>query len=435
MGLWRETETRGGQAMAKPNVVAVIVDDMPKWMLNHIPDIRRAYRGGAGFARGYCTVPACAPDRVTILTGKYPHNHGILTNQNAGRRFRVGGFAAEALGRRLKGAGYANGLFGKWLNGNDLKSWVSPGWRAGEDRWVMFTGLNKDPESYEVNTDGRVHDVPRTGRDGIPEEDYIRVRAEAFIRQSHAASRPFFVYYATHHPHAPYFPAPRNRGAFRSFVRNPQPPSFGGLTPEEEREVLRTTRGKLEELLDVGDSVTRFRALFDELGIRDNTLMFFVTDNGYFLGEHGLLNKGLAYEEAVLSPYLAVGGGIPRRADAQHFVATVDLPATICDLAGADTSGFDGRSLRPLLFGAGPPNSWRQRLLVDHPGGGWRALREGDLSYIEWEDGRRELYDLAVDPWQIDNVAAERPDDVADLSGKLAALRDAAGDELRAAEE
>jgi N-acetylglucosamine-6-sulfatase len=421
--------------MAKPNVVAVIVDDMPKWMLNHIPEIRRAYRGGVEFARGYCTVPLCAPDRVTILTGKYPHNHGILTNQNAGRRFRVEGFAAEALGRRLKKVGYANGMFGKWLNGNDMKEWVSPGWRAREDRWVMFTGLNKDRESYEVNTDGRIHEVPRTGRDGIPEEDYIRNRAERFIRESHASRRPFFVYYATHHPHAPYFPAPRNRGAFRGFVRDPQPPSYGGLSPEEEREVVRATRGKLEELLDVGDSVQKLRALLTQLGIRDNTLMFYVTDNGYFLGEHGLLHKGLAYEEAVLSPFLAAGGGTRRRLDAGHFVATVDLPATICDLAGADTSGFDGRSLRPLLFGTGAPNTWRERLLLDHPGRGWRALRERDLSYVEWNDGRRELYDLAVDPWQIDNIAAERPDVVADLAGKLAALKSAAGDALRAAEE
>jgi N-acetylglucosamine-6-sulfatase len=111
-----------------------------------------------------------------------------------------------------------------------------------------------------------------------------------------------------------------------------------------------------------------------------NTLVFFVTDNGFLLGEHRLQEKKAEpYEESSRTPYVVRGAGVVSGAVSDAPVGTVDLPATFAALAGADTSGLDGRDLRDVLGGTIPPEL-RKRLLVDHPGNGWQMLREGDYT-------------------------------------------------------
>lgn len=131
------------------------------------------------------------------------------------------------------------------------------------------------------------------------------------------------------------------------------------------------------------------------------------------------------------------GPGVPAGGVSKRLVGQIDLPATICDYAGARTDGFDGRSLRTLFEDEAAP--WRSRLLIDHPKAGWHQLREGQYAYIERDTGERELYDLlaSADPYQLQSLHADpyRAQQVDDFAAKLAALRSSSGDALRAAEE
>ena len=104
-----------------------------------------------------------------------------------------------------------------------------------------------------------------------------------------------------------------------------------------------------------------------------NTLIFFVTDNGFLFGEHGLQRKSVPYLEAVKTPFAVRGPGAPAGSVSDKLVGQIDITATICDYAGARTDGFDGRSLRTLFEDEAAP--WRSRLLVDHPKAGWHQLR------------------------------------------------------------
>jgi N-acetylglucosamine-6-sulfatase len=181
-------------------------------------------------------------------------------------------------------------------------------------------------------------------------------------------------------------------------------------------------------------------------------------------GEHGLLRKGVPYEEATSVPFLVRGPEVPQGLTSDALVSQLDITATMLEVAGANSSGIDGRSLVPLLRGT-VPSSWRKRLLIEQLGGTphWGMLREGDYSYIEraplegipllpreledalgqilqWSGllrGERELYNLAVDPYELENLSdtASQSDRVRALSENLAKLKNAGGGELRAAEE
>jgi N-acetylglucosamine-6-sulfatase len=113
----------------------------------------------------------------------------------------------------------------------------------------------------------------------------------------------------------------------------------------------------------------------------------------------------------------------------------VDLLHTFCELGGADTFGFDGRSLVPVLSGELPAD-WRKRLLVEHPGWGWNMLRTEGYTYVERDTGEKELYDMAVDPYQLESQHADpaKADLTAQLSSELATLKGCLGESCRTAE-
>ncbi len=174
-----------------------------------------------------------------------------------------------------------------------------------------------------------------------------------------------------------------------------------------------------------------------ETGQLENTFIVFCTDNGYMLGEHGLLRKSAPYEEAARTPFVirGPGVGVARGKKSNALVSQLDITATMLALAGADTSGLDGRSLKPL-FGGTTPSTWRKRLLVEQKDVSWELMREGDYSYTERSTGERELYDLAADPYELESKHDDpsQSERVRVFSKNLAKLRNAAGNELRAAE-
>ena len=174
--------------------------------------------------------------------------------------------------------------------------------------------------------------------------------------------------------------------------------------------------------------------MLERAGSSTTTFVFFVSDNGFLLGEHRLIRKEQPYEESSGVPFVATGPGVAARARAR-LVSQVDLMPTTLEVAGLDPDAgraLDGRSmLQPLL--SGDWSGWRRRLLVEHPARGWAMLRQGSRVLIDHhEAGEQELYDLDADPNQLESIHATT--DTTGLTARLTALRQAAGLELRALE-
>lgn len=192
--------------------------------------------------------------------------------------------------------------------------------------------------------------------------------------------------------------------------------------------------GKLEELQDVDDQVGRVLKVLRRTGQLKRTWIFFISDNGYLLGEHRLLHKKQPYEESAGVPFVVRGPGVEPRTVAA-LVSQVDLMPTTLDVVGLDPDAgrdLDGRSmLEPLR--SGDWSAWRRRLIVENTHLEWALLREGSHAYIEHHGtGEWELYDLARDPHQLTSL---RDADVSEWARKTDQLASSRGLALRALEQ
>ena len=419
---------------SRPNVLWIITDDQTRKSLRVMPHTKRLLvEPGVLFRNGYTAVPWCGPARASMATSMYAHNHHCLTN------FTLPVFVQQGLDRdtvatRMQAAGYVNGYFGKYMNAHGSRpEYVAPGW----DRWVV----RFDPDSTPYNINGRLVDVADNRR---ASDAYAGRRILKFVRR-HADRGPWFAVFAPTSPHGPYTPSKRHRHDFDDVVWDPPSLNEGNLDDKpvwmrsldpQDRERMRTVwEGKLEELRDLDDQIRKLVKVLRTTGQLDNTVILFVSDNGYMLGEHRLFRKEQPYEESAGVPFIARGPGfVPGVSDA--LVSQVDLMPTTLEAAGLEPDAgraLDGRSLLPHLR-SGDWSSWRRRLLVENPNLGWALLREGQRAFIhQYQRGGRELYDLADDPYQMRSL--HRQVDTDRYLETTNALRDAAGRQLRALEE
>ncbi len=453
-GLAFATSAPAGKSAAartsRPNILLIMTDDQPHYTVERMRNLLSLVGDmGSTFERAYLTTPQCAPSRASYLTGMLTPNHGIRENVGAARRFRELGLNADALGNRFQGAGYATGLFGKFMNNygaDGVRGWVPAGW----DKWFAFADNPPGP-SYKVNDNGTMR---RFDRSRNPDARLIPEQAQGFVRRH--AGAPWFCFLSVSGPHQPYDPTekhthdydgmePERRGAYNEedvsdkprFVRDrPR------LSAEDIKSIRKHTEGKYEEAADIDEFAVRNTiSVLRETGQLDRTYVFFVTDNGYLLGQHRLLEKRRPYEESARTPLLVRGPGIPAGSRRPEIAANIDLPATFAEIAGFDPAGYDGRSLLPLLKGESVP--WRNALMVEWRGvaekfggePGYDALVTQDgRMYAEHDTGEKEYYDMHSDPDQAENLSGWRPEEEAALAARLAAMKGAAGDTYRAAE-
>lgn len=413
------------------NVLWIITDDQMRWTLSKMPKTRKRLVGkGVEFSRGYAAVPWCGPARASILTSRYPHDHGCFTNATH-RRFVAQGLDRDTVATRMRAAGYDTGYFGKYMNGmGHDPTYVAPGWR----RWVVSTIGDRET----VSVDGRLRELE--SRQAV--ERFAVSRLRRFIRR-HRDTEPWFAVWGPTTPHFPYTPTDKHRHDFDDVRWDPpalneadmsDKPSWMRDLPRQDRaEMRRVLEGKLEELQDLDDQIGRLLTLLWKTRQLERTWIFLVSDNGYLLGEHRLFHKEQPYEESSGIPYVVRGPGV-RAGRRSALVSQVDLMPTTLDIADLDPDTereLSGRSvLRPLR--TGDWRRWRRRLLVEHPYREWAMLREGNTAYIEhYTRGEWELYDLKSDPHQLNS---RRGADVTEPSRRLALLRQAQGKELRARE-
>ena len=415
---------------APPNVLMIVTDDQPVGMTKRMPALSRA----AGFVRFnsyYDNNPLCCPTRATLLTGLYSHHTGVETNLVAG------GFDDRStLATWLDDAGYETGLFGKYLNNYPWKrpaGYVPPGW----DRWSAFTpdAAYYDYTLVENGAARRYGD----GREAYS-TDVLADQVDEFIRDSEA---PFFAYFAPYGAHAPRTPAPRHRDAFAG-ARVKLPANFNRVAEGAPRwwrqrprvdaaEMRRATKEQWRTLLSVDEAIGRFLRTLESQGESEETLILFLSDNGYSLGSHRNPWKDCAYEECIHLPLLVRWPGHARGGEIDALAGSMDIAPTIAEIAGvAPRQRTDGRSLVPLL--TGEADSLHRPILLRHVkyprvAPSFWGVRTERWTYVEYESGERELYDDGRDRAQLHNLAG-RPGYEAtetELSETIRELRESGG--------
>jgi N-acetylglucosamine-6-sulfatase len=415
-------------AIARPNIVVVMTDDQDVASMRVMKHTRNLIqRRGTSFVNSYVTTPLCCPSRATFHTGRYTHNHRVVSND--GSRGGAAGFSRlvrprQTLAVRMRRAGYRTGYVGKYLNnpGGDGYFNVPPGW----NRWFEMTlGTTYRMYDFVLNANGRPQHYGRSPQDY--QTDVLARKALRFVSRSARGRKPFFLMLGTVAPHRDHqrlgakqnpLAAPRHSTRFND-ARLRRSPSFNErrvsdkprfirrpkLSKSQKREIRAQYRSRLESLLAVDEAVARIGHRLRRTGERNETVLIFTSDNGYLLGEHRLTGKALPYEEAAGVPLLLRGPGIPRGVRRTQIVGNVDVAPTILDLANGSRARMDGRSLLPLVRDADKGHA-RDLLIEVLKGSGYRplkAVRSGDRVLVNHRGRAGELYDLGKDPFQLDN--------------------------------
>lgn len=396
-------------APEQPNFLIVVTDDQRWDTLAGMPVVSGILQAqGITYSNAFATTPVCCPSRFSILTGQQASRHGVFTNHPD----RHGGYKAsrdhenETLAVWLAEAGYRTGLFGKYLNGYNGER-VPPGWEewlarsGGGHGWHRFEVANERGQQWNVNQDNGI---------------FFAERVLDFIEQGEAQDdRPWLAYYAPKAPHNPAHWPDRFDGAFAD--RPPHaPPSYAeedlsdkpGHVRRAARAIdlsgmQRSIRHQLRSLLTIDEQVGRFLDALEAQDEAQETVIIFTSDNGLLWGEHGLTRKAFPYEESARIP-LVFWEGWERLGFTDHTLArNTDLAPTIAAYAGiAKPATVQGRDLN----GEKPPSAillegWPQGNLTE----GYKAVREIDRIFIAYSGGEEELYLLASDPYQLDNLA------------------------------
>jgi len=400
-------------ARTSPNVVLFLTDDQRSDTLGAMPAVQTLLvRKGTTFTNAMVPTPLCCPSRATILTGLYAHHTRVFGNGDIGGnrfggwpQFRRRGMEYRTIATALQRSGYRTGLFGKYLNNfanQTHAGYKPPGW----DTFTAFRYIRGAYFDYRLS-DGSWH--------GHKPRDYstdvLARRADRFIRST-PRDQPLFMYFAPFGPHKPYTPAPRHRGAAAGLPSVGAIDLLGGTTPAWKRgkkpaaidEVDRVHKAQVETLLSVDDAVRKLMTALKSTGRARDTLFIFLSDNGYFWGEHGLLGKDSPYDAGLRIPMVVRWDGqVPAGVTDHRLALNVDLAGTISRVAsaGMTTDGLD-------LLGSRRRTGFVVEAMDGYGGRpaycGWRTKKH---LYVRWATGRTELYNYRTDPREEHNLAGD----------------------------
>ncbi len=405
-------------AADKPNIIFILVDDAGigdfspygcKYGVT--PNIDRLANEGMKFTRAYSGSAVCAPSRGVLMTGQ--HTGHILRRANQSKHGLLALPEGQVtVARLLQEAGYATGGFGKWGLGN-------PGTTGAAEKqgFDLFFGYYDQKHAHDFYTDYLVRngvDEPMPQSGGQTWEDYshthIADETLKFIEQN--KDRPFFCYAAWTPPHGDYV-IPDNT----QYSEEPWP---------------ETARNYAAMVGLIDKDVGRLLQKIKDLGIDDNTLVIFSSDNGANkefiepLASTGGLRgaKRMLYEGGIRTPFIARWPGkVPPGTTSDLLTSSMDFLPTAAELAGVPVPpGTDGISILPTLLG--------QKQVAKHEAlyfeiyepyfqqavrlGDWKGYRLGTKAPLE-------LYDLKSDPAEKNNLASSHPDIVGQIEGIMAA--------------
>ena len=422
--------------VGKPNVLLIMADDLNNDLgtfghpIVKTPNLDRLAARGVRFDRAYNQFPLCSPSRVSLLTGLRPDSTRIHDLQTDFRKvlpdvvtmpqmFKRNGYVAARVGKIYH---YGNpGQIG--TSGlDDPASW---------DEAINPRGIDKDEEPKLTNytpTRGLGSALAYYASPAADEEHTDgKVAAETIALLEKHKGRPFFIGAGFYRPHCPFiapqkyfdlYPLDKITAAAAlpdSWIPPPArftvPPHWG-LSAQAQREVIRSYFASIS-FLDA--NVGRLLDALDRLGLADNTIVVFVSDHGYHLGEHGQWMKQTLFERSARAPLIVAGHGVVARGRASgRVVELLDIYPTLAELAGVRApGGIQGRSLAPLL--KNPDAAWDHPAITQvrrgpaaSPFMGY-SIRTDKWRYTEWEGGKRgaELYDEIADPQETRNLVTD----------------------------
>ena len=446
----------------KPNIVYIMTDDHAVQMMSaydnsraSTPHLDRIGKEGILFRNSFNTNALCAPSRATLLTGKYSHKNGQLSNR---QRFNGD---QQTFPKLLQKAGYQTAVIGKWHlrsspTGFDYSN-ILPGQGDYIDPELIEQGVKKKHKGYVTDI---ITDLAM---------DWLKGRDK---------TKPFCLLYHHKAPHAEFVPDPKHENLFDE-VTVPTPVSFDDDSSARAKPVQDTTNrmvpgiqerwhtwgakrhkeappegldGKALEMwlyqqyvkdykrvmVSVDQNVGRFLDFLDEQGLTQNTIVIYTSDNGMFVGDHNMYDKRLVHEEALRIPLaIRFPKVIKAGSVTDLYSLNIDYAPTILDFAGLKIpNDMQGRSLRPILEGKNP-DDWRQSIYYHYyePPGKHNiplhyALRTDRFKLIHYYTKQRtdlgwELIDLKNDPHEYRNVIdlPEYQNALADMKQQLAQAR------------
>ena len=400
----------------RPNLVLVFTDDQ-RWDAMSVvqreqgerarfpwlrtPHMDRLAAEGVRFRNAFVTLPLCAPSRAVFLTGRYNHLNGIANNRTP--------FPADSVTQStlLRAAGYTTAYIGKWHMGSQS------GKRPGFDYSASFIGQGR-----YVDCPIEVNGVATPSKGWV--DDVTTDYAIGFMREHR--DRPFAVMLGYKATHGPFDPPERARERFAGEQARPVPnlasrAIYRGAADEPATAAKGGTNlGYFRCISAADDNLGRLLGALDELGLADDTVVVFSSDNGYYLGEHGLGDKRSLYEESIRIPMLArYPRAFPKGRVVDEMVLNLDLAPTWLDLAGLPPSpAMQGRSWRPLA--EGKSTAWRTAFLAQYfqensypttPTVVGVRTATAKLIRYPGHDEWTELFDLAADPYETRNLARD----------------------------
>jgi len=419
-----------------PNVLLVVTDQERADLTDgrgpevHTPGTDRLAREGLRCNRGYTPTAICSPARASILTGLYPHNHGVLSNPT--RSAIDTGLPPDAptMGERARSAGYETEYVGKWhVEGTDPAAAgfeAVSGWDHSTDQTLDTPDYREfarergvDPDA--VSVDAGVADLPTEAT----QTAYLAERAIDRLSVHAERGDRFVLRLDFPGPHGPYVVPrayadrydPGDIDQWPSFRETfDGKPAVHRLHPRyydvadrswPEWATVASRYFAFETLIE--EQFARVLDALDEFGLADDTVVVRTSDHGEFVGHHRQGNKGpLMYEDVYRVPFAVRWPDVVDAGrETDRFVCLQDLMPTVCRLTGADVPDVDGRDLVPLL--AGEPDEWRDAVFAEYHGEPetlytQRMIRTDRFKFVFNGPDVNELYDLATDPHELHNL-------------------------------
>jgi arylsulfatase A-like enzyme len=421
LALWAAEGAKG----TKPNILVIVADDLGYADIGihgakavPTPNIDKLAKSGVRCTSGYVSAPYCSPSRAGLLTGRYQTRFGHEFNPHVGPEAKLGlPLDQVTIANLLRSVGYTTAAIGKWHLGFSKDH--HPQSRGFDEFFGFLVGghnyaLRKDiePKISNVYSNNHIHRGREPQKiDGFA-TDLFTNEAIGFVKRN--KEKPWFLYLAYNAVHTPLEISEKLKDRLPADVKDP------------------ARRGYLALLLGLDDSVGRIMAHLHESGADENTLIIFISDNGGsglapFLAYNSGINlplrgyKGQTLEGGIRVPFfVAWRGKLPAEKTYDHPVIALDILPTACALTGVKApKNVDGVNLMPHLSG--------EKKTAPHEALYWRfgpqkAIRKGDWSLVEFRDFEKksnsgwQLFNLAKDIGQKNDLAAKRPDLVKELS-------------------
>jgi arylsulfatase A-like enzyme len=474
----------------RPNIIFIMSDDHAAHAIsaygsrvNQTPNIDRLAREGMLLRNVFVTNSICTPSRAAILTGQYSHLNGVPV-------FNRFDSTRQTVAKLLQQGGYYTGMIGKWHLGSDP---------AGFDRWEILPGQGAyfNPILYTATGEKTYQ--------GRYVTDVLTDLAIDFLKER-PKNKPFFLMLHNKAPHRPWEPDEPHRRQFADrWIPEPetlwdsyatrtealhenlqrvmadttnrdlklQPPdgvtgaALTAWNAEKPESVTITRDGRsvtltgealgrwkyqrymqdyLATIQSVDDNLGRLLAFLDSSGLAKNTIVIYTSDQGFFLGDHGLFDKRFMYEESLRTPFVVRWPGAIKAGTTSDVMAlNIDFAPTFLEAAGLNTAAdMQGRSLLPVFKGR-TPGDWRASMYYryyhdpgDHNTRAHYGVRTRTHKLIYyWKKDQWELFDLTTDPQEMHNIYGQPGQEqiTASLKAELLRLKQAVKDDDQFANE